>query len=285
MFDLTKFQKGLDENGNSLQSSASLSSSGTFDAAKKKAKKSKVDRNVCVLDAKDIAGHQADIIQDIDQLVKYIEENDDKTTPKGTTNKHHIKNQLSSGGAKKDIGLGTTAQLSPLEASTTPSATVTKKPKRVKTKSETSTPKSRLKKSNSLEEISKTKFTDLMNSDGGKRARVTKQSTSEDGDGKKEEMRGDRRSWGTEDSQQYMLAKHQRDVEPFVSQETAEFHVVTKKKKSKKRTTSSSSRFDDKHAHHYHYHRIDNVGGHQQQHYTRDKTTGNRYLLFFFKYF
>ncbi|XP_025159653.1 uncharacterized protein LOC105183388 isoform X2 [Harpegnathos saltator] len=215
-------KKSLDENGNSLQ---------TYNGERKKPRRKHTqEHNVKVYNSENVEGHRYD--NDIETLVNFIENNNSKSKKGKTGNPVRVK--TSSGTKPRTREKDTKREQLP----------------------------SKLQKSNSLEEISKTKLEDLtteksVSSSGASSIssqhgtinvalRRAKQKSTGDAT---VDSRGDRRSWGTEEGQSIYCNDTGEDytnrrnsnkkTNPEPEQET-EFLVVTKKKKSKKQRRSSS---------------------------------------------
>ncbi|XP_014484156.1 PREDICTED: uncharacterized protein LOC106749322 isoform X2 [Dinoponera quadriceps] len=215
-------KKSLDENGNSLQ---------TYNGERKKPRRKHTqEHNVKVYNSENVEGHRHD--NNIEDLLNFIENGTSKNKKGKTGNPVRVK--TSSG---------------------------TKPRTREKDSKREQLP-SKLQKSNSLEEISKTKLEDLtteksVSSSGASSIssqhgtinvalRRAKQKSTGDAT---VDSRGDRRSWGTEEGQSIYCNDTGEDytnrrnsnkkTNPEPEQET-EFLVVTKKKKSKKQRRSSS---------------------------------------------
>ncbi|XP_015592935.1 uncharacterized protein LOC107266701 isoform X2 [Cephus cinctus] len=218
-------KKSLDENGNAVQG---------YNGERKKSRRKYAHQepNVIVYKAETVKGHRNE--KDIDTLINFIENKDSK--------------------GKKDKAVNAVRVKTSSDA----------KPRaREKDTKREETP-AKLHKSNSLEEISKTKLEDLTaeknTSSSGASSISSQQGTinvalrrakqRSTGDATID-CRGDRRSWGTEEGQSiycndtgddYATRRHSNkkiiaDPEP---EQEPEFHVVTKKKKSKKQRRSSS---------------------------------------------
>ncbi|KAI4479883.1 hypothetical protein M0804_010622 [Polistes exclamans] len=216
-------KKSLDENGNAVQN---------YNAERKKrGKKHTQEPNVIVYTAESVVGHRNE--DDIDSLLNFIESKESKGKKNKTGNPVRVK---SSSGTKP-------------------------RTREKDSKREQLSPK--LQKSNSLEEISKTKLEDLTaeqsNCSSGDSSissqhsstinvalRRAKQRSTGDA---AVDCRGDRRSWGTEEGQSiycndtgddYTSRRNSnKKVNPEPEQEP-EFLIVTKKKKTKKQRRSSS---------------------------------------------
>ncbi|XP_058788740.1 uncharacterized protein LOC131662813 isoform X2 [Phymastichus coffea] len=221
-------KKSLDENGNAVQ--------GYNGERKKPRRKNVQEPNVIVYQAENVEGHRDD--EDIDSLLSFIENKECKSKKGKTSNSVKVKSAAytkSRSRDNKDI-----------------------KREQISTK---------LQKSNSLEEISKTKLEDLTTeksttSSGSNSVssqhgplnlslRRAKQRST--GDTSVVHPRGDRRSWGTEEGQLIYcndtgddygsrrnsvnsVKKHNVENEA-----ETEFHVVTNKKKKTKKQRRSSS--------------------------------------------
>ncbi|GAB1861536.1 hypothetical protein CAJAP_02615 [Camponotus japonicus] len=214
-------KKSLDENGNAVQSY-----NDRF--AKKLRRKHTQEHNVKVYNAENVEGHRN---EDIDSLINFIENKESKSKKGKTSNPVRVK---TSSGTKP--------------------RTREKDTKREQLSS-------KLQKSNSLEEISKTKLEDLtteksvsssgassVSSQHGENVALRRPKQRSTGD-TTVDSRGDRRSWGTEEGQSIYCNDTGEDytsrrnsnkkINPEPEHET-EFLVVTKKKKSKKQRRSSS---------------------------------------------
>ncbi|XP_066585679.1 serine-rich adhesin for platelets-like isoform X2 [Prorops nasuta] len=203
-----------------------------FNSERKKATKKKKETNVIVYKAQDVKGHHYE--QDIENQINFIENKDSKVR-KGKSN-NPVRVKTNSGAKPRAKGKDSKREQLP----------------------------TKLQKSNSLEEISKTKLEDLvaeksLSSSGASsvssqqgtinvalrraKQRNATEETSED-------SRGDRRSWGTEEGQSiycndigddYSNRRNINSSKKNPDLETEhEFLVVTKKKKSKKQRRSSS---------------------------------------------
>ncbi|KAL6256913.1 hypothetical protein P5V15_011848 [Pogonomyrmex californicus] len=191
---------------------------------KKPRRKHTQEHNVKVYNAENVEGHRN---EDIDSLINFIENKESKSKKGKTSNPVRVK--TSSGTKPRTRDKDTKREQLP----------------------------SKLKKSNSLEEISKTKLEDLtteksVSSSGASSVssqhalRRPKQRSTGDAT---VDSRGDRRSWGTEEGQSIYCNDTGEDytsrrnsnkkINPEPEHET-EFLVVTKKKKSKKQRRSSS---------------------------------------------
>ncbi|XP_011346881.2 uncharacterized protein LOC105284797 isoform X2 [Ooceraea biroi] len=197
---------------------------------KKPRRKHTQEHNVKVYNAENVEGHRN---EDIDSLINFIENKDSKSKKGKTGNPVRMK-----------------------------TSTGTKPRTREKDAKREQLP-AKLQKSNSLEEISKTKLEDLtteksVSSSGASSVssqhgminvalRRAKQRSTGDAT---VDSRGDRRSWGTEEGQSIYCNDTGEDyasrrnsstkkINPEPEHET-EFLVVTKKKKSKKQRRSSS---------------------------------------------
>ncbi|XP_067014923.2 uncharacterized protein tyf isoform X3 [Anabrus simplex] len=304
--------KALDENGNAVNRVDSSNSNSNERKGKQRKTKTNNDRNVIM--SQNIEGHRGD--KDIESLIDYIESTTD-SKGKGTksttshsngpvtfSNKQQRNSNSSNsvvGGTKPRRERGGDEPLAEEERNT--SGGKNRAGKQV-TKEHRGGKGSKLKKSNSLEEISKTKLEDLTSSSGKEKGssegggsvasgsggdeggnslssssvlvrRTKKQTTVDDGEFTRV---GDRRSWGTEEGQQYYCndvtvtvsadesssgsipsqgnrkrrgaeerRRSERDegavtVSMSGASEETEFHVVTKKQRRKKRRSSSGGR-------------------------------------------
>jgi len=116
-------KKSLDENGNAVQ---------TYNGERKKPRRKHTqEHNVKVYNAENVEGHRKDIVEDIDSLINFIENKESKSKKGKTSNPVRVK--TSSGTKPRTREKDTKREQLP----------------------------SKLKKSNSLEEISKTKLEDL----------------------------------------------------------------------------------------------------------------------------
>ncbi|XP_031783609.1 uncharacterized protein LOC100678715 isoform X2 [Nasonia vitripennis] len=217
-------KKSLDENGNSVQN---------YNGERKKSRrKNAQEPNVIVYQAENVKGHRDD---DIDSLLSFIENKECKSKKGKTSNTVKVKtasNTKSRSRDNKDI-----------------------KREQIPTK---------LQKSNSLEEISKTKLEDLTTEQSATSSgsssvssqhgsinialRRAKQRST--GDATAVDSRGDRRSWGTEEGQAIYCndtgddySSRRNSVKKANTEHEAEteFHVVTNKKKKTKKQRRSSS--------------------------------------------
>ncbi|XP_057323619.1 uncharacterized protein LOC130666529 isoform X1 [Microplitis mediator] len=227
-FSVSIDKKSLDENGNAVQSHNP--------ERKKSRRKHTQEPNVIVYKAENVEGHRN---EDIDSLINFIENKDAKNKKGRTTNGNTMKVKTTTGPKSRSRDKDSKRdQLS-----------------------------SKLQKSNSLEEISKTKLEDLTAEkslssseassfscqhgtiNGGLLKRTKQRSAGDSA----VDSRRDRHSWGTEEGQSIYCneiknefssntacprknsKKINIDVEP-----EPEFLVVTKKKKSKRQQRSSS---------------------------------------------
>ncbi|XP_035719544.1 uncharacterized protein DDB_G0287625-like isoform X3 [Vespa mandarinia] len=215
-------KKSLDENGNAVQS---------YNAERKKrGKKHTQEPNVIVYNAESVVGHRNE--DDIDSLLNFIESKESKGKKNKTGNPVRVK---SSSGTK---------------------------PRTREKDSKREQLTAKLQKSNSLEEISKTKLEDLTTeksiSSSGTSSISSQHSTinvalrrakqRSTGDAAVD-CRGDRRSWGTEEGQSiycndtgddYTSRRNSnKKINPEPETEP-DFLIVTKKKKTKKQRRSSS---------------------------------------------
>ncbi|XP_008201602.2 uncharacterized protein LOC103315223 isoform X2 [Tribolium castaneum] len=172
--------KKVDENGNALHQTS----------LKAKKKKVLTDKNVVVCNAENVKGHRSDIINDMEKLMEFIGITDDQSEKNRSIHKSKLNRHSSDD--------------------------TTKSKKRAHS-SKSKDNRSKLKKSNSLGEISTTNLDDfevvLRNNKAMDKPR-------------------ERRSWGNMEPlplQNYTSAENL---------ESSEFRVVTKKKKSKKRHNS-----------------------------------------------
>ncbi|XP_043515329.1 uncharacterized protein DDB_G0287625-like isoform X1 [Frieseomelitta varia] len=215
-------KKSLDENGNPVQS---------YNGERKKPRRKHTQEpNVIVYSAENVEGHRND--NDIDSLINFIENKESKSKKGKPGNPVRVK--TNSGAKPRSREKDTKREQLP----------------------------AKLQKSNSLEEISKTKLEDLtteksVSSSGASSIssqhgtinvalrRAKQRSTGDTAI----DSRGDRRSWGTEEGQSiycndtgddYASRRNSnKKINPEPEHET-EFLVVTKKKKSKKQRRSSS---------------------------------------------
>ncbi|XP_018307024.1 actin cytoskeleton-regulatory complex protein PAN1 isoform X1 [Mycetomoellerius zeteki] len=195
---------------------------------KKPRRKHTQEHNVKVYNAENVEGHRN---EDIDSLINFIENKESKSKKGKTGNPVRVK--TSSGTKPRTREKDTKREQLP----------------------------SKLKKSNSLEEISKTKLEDLTTEKSPSSSGASSVSSQHEvnialrrpkqrstGDATVD-SRGDRRSWGTEEGQSIYCNDTGEDytsrrnsnkkINPEPEHET-EFLVVTKKKKSKKQRRSSS---------------------------------------------
>ncbi|XP_018396658.1 PREDICTED: probable serine/threonine-protein kinase DDB_G0282963 isoform X2 [Cyphomyrmex costatus] len=195
---------------------------------KKPRRKHTQEHNVKVYNAENVEGHRN---EDIDSLINFIENKESKSKKGKTGNPVRVK--TSSGTKPRTREKDTKREQLP----------------------------SKLKKSNSLEEISKTKLEDLttekspsssgassVSSQHGVNIALRRPKQRSTGDATVD-SRGDRRSWGTEEGQSIYCNDTGEDytsrrnsnkkINPEPEHET-EFLVVTKKKKAKKQRRSSS---------------------------------------------
>ncbi|XP_012266846.2 uncharacterized protein LOC105692311 isoform X1 [Athalia rosae] len=216
-------KKSLDENGNAVQ--------GYGNERKKLRRKHAQEPNVIVYNAENVKGHRNE--KDIEILINFIESKESKGKKGKTGNTVRVKT----------------------------SSAVKPRAREKDTKREQLPTK--LHKSNSLEEISKTKLEDLtaeksMNSSGASSIssqhgttsialRRAKQRSTGD---TTVDCRGDRRSWGTEEGQSiycndtgddYTTRRNSTKKINLEPEPEPDFFVVTKKKKSKKQRRRSSS--------------------------------------------
>ncbi|XP_051160853.1 uncharacterized protein LOC127281269 isoform X4 [Leptopilina boulardi] len=219
-------KKSLDENGNAVQ--------GYNNGERKKVRRKHTQEpNVIVYKAGEVEGHRN--TDDIASLLNFIENKESKGK-KGKTGNGGVRVKAQNSGAKPR--------------------------NRDKDTKREQIPANKLHKSNSLEEISKTKLEDLtiekctsssgassvssQHSAGNVSLRRSKQRST----GDSADSRGDRRSWGTEEGQsiycndtgdEYTTRRNStRKMNTTESEAEPEFLVVTKKKKSKKQRRSSS---------------------------------------------
>ncbi|XP_076643624.1 twenty-four isoform X1 [Halictus rubicundus] len=215
-------KKSLDENGNAVQN---------YNGERKKPRRNHTrELNVIVYNAENVEGHRND--EDIDTLINFIENKESKSKKSKPGNPVRVK--TSSGAKPRSREKDTKREQLP----------------------------AKLQKSNSLEEISKTKLEDLTTeksvSSSGASSLSSQQGTinvtlrrakqRSTGD-TAIDSRGDRRSWGTEEGQSIYCndtgddygsrRNSNKKINPESEHET-EFLVVTKKKKSKKQRRSSS---------------------------------------------
>ncbi|XP_076227629.1 twenty-four isoform X3 [Nomia melanderi] len=215
-------KKSLDENGNAVQN---------YNGERKKPRRNHTrELNVIVYNAENVEGHRND--EDIDTLINFIENKESKSKKGKPGNPVRVK--TSSGAKPRSREKDTKREQLP----------------------------AKLQKSNSLEEISKTKLEDLTTeksvSSSGASSLSSQQGTinvtlrrakqRSTGDAAID-SRGDRRSWGTEEGQSIYCndtgdyygsrRNSNKKINPEPEHET-EFLVVTKKKKSKKQRRSSS---------------------------------------------
>ncbi|XP_017766305.1 PREDICTED: putative uncharacterized protein DDB_G0277255 isoform X2 [Eufriesea mexicana] len=200
-----------------------------YNNGERKKSKKKQEPNVIVYSAENVEGHRD---EDIDSLINFIENKESKSKKGKPGNPVRVK--TSSGAKPRSREKDTKREQLP----------------------------AKLQKSNSLEEISKTKLEDLtteksISSSGASSIssqhgtinvalRRAKQKSTGD---TAIDSRGDRRSWGTEEGQSiycndtgddYASRRNSnKKINPESEHET-EFLVVTKKKKSKKQRRSSS---------------------------------------------
>ncbi|XP_063926642.1 uncharacterized protein LOC135140150 isoform X2 [Zophobas morio] len=184
--------KKVDENGNALHQPS----------VKTKKKKLQTDKNVVVCNAENVEGHRSDIISDIDKLMEFIGITDDQNE------KRSIKSKQLNRHSSDD----------------------TSKSKKRAHSSKSKDNRSKLKKSNSLGEISTTNLDDFEFNKDKVVLRNNKNSTDKP---------RERRSWGNMEPLPLQNLYSNASAENL---ESAEFRVVTKKKKSKKRRNSISGR-------------------------------------------
>jgi hypothetical protein len=183
--------KKVDENGNALHQNS----------LKTKKKKTQTDKNVVVCNAENVKGHRSDIINDMRKLMEFI--GDDQTEKNRPIKSKQLNRH--------------------------PSDDTSKSKKRAHS-SKSKDNRSKLKKSNSLGEISTTNLDDFEFNKDKVMMRNNKNMTDKP---------RERRSWGTMEPLPLQNLYSNASAENL---ETAEFRVVTKKKKSKKRRNSISGR-------------------------------------------
>ncbi|XP_014219841.1 uncharacterized protein DDB_G0284459 isoform X2 [Copidosoma floridanum] len=239
-------EKAVDVNGNSVQSSNSASERNG--ERKKPRRKNTQEANCITYPAQKVPGHRDD---NIDSLVNFIENKD----VKGKKGKTSSGGGGGGGGSSSSSSIkvkATQANAKSSRSSRDSKDTGGKKREQVSGK---------LQKSNSLEEISKTKLEDLTAESGAASSCSNSVSSNNDsvnvvlrrskqrstGDTQAVDLRGDRRSWGTEASQSINYNEIGADYSSFNSvvknESETEFHVVTSKKtkKTKKQPQGRSS--------------------------------------------
>ncbi|RZC42440.1 micronuclear linker histone polyprotein-like [Asbolus verrucosus] len=186
--------KKVDENGNALHQNL----------VKTKKKKVLTDKNVVVCNAENVKGHRSDIINDMDKLMEFIGITDDQSEKNNRSIKSKQLNRHSSDDTSKS--------------------------KKRAHSSKSKDNRSKLKKSNSLGEISTTNLDDFEFDKDKVVMRNGKNGTDKP---------RERRSWGNMEPLPIQNLYSNASAENL---ESAEFRVVTKKKKSKKRRSSVSGR-------------------------------------------
>ncbi|GLH13990.1 Uncharacterized protein GBIM_18446 [Gryllus bimaculatus] len=259
--------KSLDENGNAVNRLESTNSNSTERKGKQRKTKTNNDRNVIM--SQNIEGYRGD--KDIDTVLKFIESNSDGKGTNKTKNATSHSNGPMNFSSKQQrncsrlIGCGTKPRRE--RGAEDPSGDEDRVGKgRAGTGKQVTKEHrgkgSKLKKSNSLEEISKTKLEDLTsNSKEGSENGVTgeagnneegaselvrrpkKQSTLDNGEFYGEKGRvGDRRSWGTEEGQQYYC----NDGVTVSADESSSGSGQTSRKRRGNSTVTSSLTSDEK---------------------------------------
>ncbi|KAK7871718.1 hypothetical protein R5R35_014004 [Gryllus longicercus] len=259
--------KSLDENGNAVNRLESTNSNSTERKGKQRKTKTNNDRNVIM--SQNIEGYRGD--KDIDTVLKFIESNSDGKGTNKTKNATSHSNGPMNFSSKQQrncsrlIGCGTKPRRE--RGAEDPSGDEDRMGKgRAGTGKQVTKEHrgkgSKLKKSNSLEEISKTKLEDLTsNSKEGSENGVTgeagnneegaselvrrpkKQSTLDNGEFYGEKGRvGDRRSWGTEEGQQYYC----NDGVTVSADESSSGSGQTSRKRRGNPTVTSSLTSDEK---------------------------------------
>ncbi|KAK0159429.1 hypothetical protein PV328_010307 [Microctonus aethiopoides] len=237
-FSVSIDKKSLDENGNAVQ--GHNGGSGSVSSERKKSRRKHAQEpNVIVYKAENVEGHRGHH-EDIDSLINFIENKDSKSK-KGKTTSSGVRMKTSAATKSRSRDKDIKREQLPVQ----------------------------LHKSNSLEEVSKTKLEDLTAEksissssaassvssqhgaiNGGTLRRAKQRSTGDSA----ADCRGDRRSWGTEEGQsiycndignEYTTATSamRRNTNRKINVDTEhepEFLVVTKKKKSKRQRRSSS---------------------------------------------
>ncbi|XP_030749040.1 uncharacterized protein LOC115877098 isoform X2 [Sitophilus oryzae] len=207
----SKYSK-VDENGNALHQN------------KEKKKKKQADKNVVVLKSENIEGHRSEIIDNVEQLVHYIEgttENSLKSRSVQSSKSRQFHKQHNS----EDGGSKTGKRKHPKAGG--------------KENGNTGTGRHELKKSNSLGEISERKLGREFEAFGEKNDQddenVVLRTNKTIGDRTRE-----RRSWGTVEPSSFQTFYNATSLENLET--SADNWVVTRpKKKSKKRRNSVSS--------------------------------------------
>ncbi|XP_069691414.1 uncharacterized protein [Periplaneta americana] len=274
-----------DRNGNANKETVSrLTFHGSKDASGDG--KTSNDRNVIM--SQNIEGHRGD--KDIESLIKFIESNSEGKS-KTKNNSAHSNGPVNFGSkqqrnnVRKEEAIGgskarreKTIEDGHEEEKVSGKNRVSGKGSKDHRGDKVGSSGGQLKKSNSLEEISKTKLEDLTNEKSGTNS-MSQSSSSQDKPqlavddqelyGEKNRT-ADRRSWGTEDGQNYCDGtatvsadeggssrkrrgaaedKRKNDeaipavvVSTTTTPEETEFHVVTKKQRRKKRRSSSGGR-------------------------------------------
>ncbi|XP_069691410.1 serine-rich adhesin for platelets-like isoform X3 [Periplaneta americana] len=279
--------KSLDENGNAVSQNCRLEPISSNDRkSKQRRTKTSNDRNVIM--SQNIEGHRGD--KDIESLIKFIESNSEGKS-KTKNNSAHSNGPVNFGSkqqrnnVRKEEAIGgskarreKTIEDGHEEEKVSGKNRVSGKGSKDHRGDKVGSSGGQLKKSNSLEEISKTKLEDLTNEKSGTNS-MSQSSSSQDKPqlavddqelyGEKNRT-ADRRSWGTEDGQNYCDGtatvsadeggssrkrrgaaedKRKNDeaipavvVSTTTTPEETEFHVVTKKQRRKKRRSSSGGR-------------------------------------------
>nr|XP_018898547.1 PREDICTED: uncharacterized protein LOC109031481 isoform X2 [Bemisia tabaci] len=220
--------KPFDENGNSLGSTSVYRDASSM-SERKKSRRAKIknDHDDTIL-AENIEGHRGD--RDINSLLKYIEA--------GGDGKHIKSSKLTNGPLVKQAK----SKVKVSREKSTDGDTLNRVTKNKR--------KEKLKKSNSLEEISKTKLEDLTNdSDSSSKTMPKKQTTLDDDDlGERQERMGAEEDsvYATSADECLLSQVKRRDLKMDRSMENlaadSEFHVVTKKQRRKKRRSVSNDR-------------------------------------------
>ncbi|CAH0388987.1 unnamed protein product [Bemisia tabaci] len=220
--------KPFDENGNSLGSTSVYRDASSM-SERKKSRRAKIknDHDDTIL-AENIEGHRGD--RDINSLLKYIEA--------GGDGKHIKSSKLTNGPLVKQAK----SKVKVSREKSTDGDTINRVTKNKR--------KEKLKKSNSLEEISKTKLEDLTNdSDSSSKTMPKKQTTLDDDDlGERQERMGAEEDsvYATSADECLLSQVKRRDLKMDRSMENlaadSEFHVVTKKQRRKKRRSVSNDR-------------------------------------------
>lgn len=211
--------KKVDENGNALHQNSS---------SKTKKKKIQSDKNVTVVAAEKVVGHRGDIINDLNKLLEFIE---DEPTTKQQRQTRPAKNQLHKHSSHEEAPVRGNRKVRP---------TVGDK----KDKKESTGAAGTLKKSNSMGDVRSSNADierefSLNNGDADGTISQEDDKVVFRGGPKKDKMR-ERRSWGNVEPNPFQALSKSPSSENLEQLSMADFCVVTKKKKMKKRRSSAS---------------------------------------------